>query len=87
MGPAPMVYLLMCVNLLLTLVAQCYSTISLSLRFCCKFTRNSFQYFSETSSFWLMNYSLSALSARIYPIVDFEVVGTLIYNGLSGFAL
>ena len=34
-----------------------------------------------------MNYSLSALSARIYPIVDFEVVGTLIYNGLSGFAL
>ena len=31
-----------------------------------------------------MNYSLSA---RIYPIVDFEVVGTLIYNGLSGFAL
>ena len=23
-----------------------------------------------------MNYSLSALSARIYPIVDFEVVGT-----------
>ena len=34
-----------------------------------------------------MNYSLSALSAWIYPIVDFEVVGTLIYNGLSGFAL
>ena len=31
-----------------------------------------------------MNYSLTA---RIYPIVDFEVVGTLIYNGLSGFAL
>ena len=31
-----------------------------------------------------MNYSLSA---RIYPIVDFEVVGTLIYNGLNGFAL
>ena len=61
--------------------------ITLSLRFCCKFTRNSFQYFSETSSFWLMNYSLSALSARIYPIVDFEVVGTLIYNGLSGFDL
>ena len=30
--------------------------ITLSLRFCCKFTRNSFQYFSETSSFWLMNY-------------------------------
>ena len=55
--------------------------------FCCKFTRNLFQYFSETSSFLLMNYSLSALSARIYPIVDFEVVGTLIYNGLSGFAL
>ena len=25
-----------------------------------------------------MNFSLSALSARIYPIVDFEVVGTLI---------
>ena len=23
----------------------------------------------------------------IYPIVDFEVVGTLIYNGLSGLAL
>ena len=61
--------------------------ITLSLRFCCKFTRNSFQYFSKTSSFWLMNYWLSALSARIYPIVDFEVVGTLIYNGLSGFAL
>ena len=33
-----------------------YIYISLSLRFCCKFTRNSFQYFSETSSFWLMNY-------------------------------
>ena len=33
-----------------------------------------------------MNYSLSALSAQIYPIVDFEVVGTLIYNGLSGFS-
>ena len=31
------------------------------------------------SQYFLMNYSLSA---RIYPIVDFEVVGTLIYNGL-----
>ena len=39
------------------------------------------------SQYFLMNYSLSALSARMYPIVDFEVVGTLIYNGLSGFAL
>ena len=58
--------------------------LSVSLRFCCKITRNTFQYFSETSQFWLMNYSLSA---RIYPIVDFEVVGTLICNGLSGFAL
>ena len=26
-------------------------------------------------------------AVMIYPIVDFEVVGTLIYNGLSGFAL
>ena len=32
----------------------------------------------------LMNYSFSAW---IYLIMDFEVVGTLIYNGLSGFAL
>ena len=46
--------------------------------------RTSVQYFSMMSQ---MNYSLSALSARIHPIVDFEVVGTLIYNGLSGFAL
>ena len=30
------------------------------------------------SQYFLMNYSLLA---RIYPIVDFEVVGTLIYNG------
>ena len=58
--------------------------LSLSLRFCCKITRNTLQYFSETSSFWLMNYSLPA---PIYPIVDFEVVDTLIFNGLSGFAL
>ena len=47
----------------------------------------SVQYFSMMSQYFLMNFSLSALSARIYPIVDFEVVGTLIYNGLSGFAL
>ena len=36
------------------------------------------------SQFFLMNYSLSA---QIYIIVDFEVVGTLMYNGLSGFTL
>ena len=64
-----------------------YICITLLLLFCCKVTRNTFQYFSEASSFWLMNYSLSALSAQIYTIVDFELVGTLIYNGLSGFAL
>ena len=64
------------------LAAQNVSSISLY----CKTTRNTFQYFS-TSSFWFMNCSLLALSARIYPIVDLEVVGTLNYNRLSGFAL
>ena len=41
---------------------------------------------SMMSQYFLMNYSLSAW---IYPIhvVDFEVVGTRTYNGLSGFAL
>ena len=61
----------------------CCHMITLSLRFCCKITRNTFQYVLEMSSFWLMNYSLLALSAQTCPIVDFEVVGTLIYNGFS----
>ena len=56
-------------------------TISLSVPNGCNFTTN---FGSMMSKYFLMNYSLSA---RIYPIVDFEVIGTLIYNGLSGFAL
>ena len=62
----------------------CISPITLSVPNGCNFTTN---FGSMMSQYFLMNFSLSALSARIYPIVDFEVVGTLIYNGLSGFAL
>ena len=64
--------------------------ITLSVPNGCNFTTNFgsiLKIFSMMSQYFLMNFSLSALSARIYPIVDFEVVGTLIYNGLSGFAL
>ena len=57
------------------------SAITLSVPNGCNFTTN---FGSMMSQYFLMNFSLSA---RIYPIVDFEVVGTLIYNGLSGFAL
>ena len=45
----------------------------------CNFTM---EMFLNDVTISLMNYSFSA---RIYPIMDFEVVGTLIYNGLSGF--
>ena len=41
--------------------------------------RTSVQYFLMMSQFFLMKYSLLASSAQIYPTVDFEVVGTLIY--------